>query len=314
MKYANRFNRTQSSSGVQNRPKVGAFTLIELLVVIAIIAILAGILFPAFAQAKIAAKQAASMSNLKQLVLGSLMYTADYDDGITLFANGDASQVEVGTTRVDTWVWSTQPYIKNLAVLIDPLMGDPHGIFAPGGAMYSYANQNQYPDYGINYVFLSPWLKDPATGICSKSGSVTTAGASHPANTIFFTTTYQPNEGANYLPTGGYSNFGDFAVTAPGMLSILENSASNCVMWGMDWSENPGSFNQGQPFTAEASERYNHGAVMALLDGHAKYLKSDAQAAGTDWATSAYEHTQIIHEAQYMWDYNDTFFGANPPQ
>jgi len=57
-----------------------AFTLIELLVVIAIIAILAAILFPVFAQAKTSAKKTAALSNQKQLGLGLLMYTADYDD------------------------------------------------------------------------------------------------------------------------------------------------------------------------------------------------------------------------------------------
>ena len=43
-----------------------AFTLIELLVVIAIIAILAAILFPVFAQAKLSAKKAVEISNVKQ--------------------------------------------------------------------------------------------------------------------------------------------------------------------------------------------------------------------------------------------------------
>src|ERR1700678_1553068 len=57
-----------------------AFTLIELLVVIAIIAILAAILFPVFAQAKLAAKKIASLSNVKQLDLGILMYSNDHDD------------------------------------------------------------------------------------------------------------------------------------------------------------------------------------------------------------------------------------------
>jgi prepilin-type N-terminal cleavage/methylation domain-containing protein len=57
-----------------------AFTLIELLVVIAIIAILAAILFPVFAQAKIAAKKTAAISNCKQFNLGSIMYQNDYDD------------------------------------------------------------------------------------------------------------------------------------------------------------------------------------------------------------------------------------------
>ncbi len=57
-----------------------AFTLIELLVVIAIIAILAAILFPVFAQAKTAAKKAASISNQKQIGLAIIQYTSDYDD------------------------------------------------------------------------------------------------------------------------------------------------------------------------------------------------------------------------------------------
>jgi len=57
-----------------------AFTLIELLVVIAIIAILAAILFPVFAQAKEAAKQAACISNLKQIGIGANLYLNDNDD------------------------------------------------------------------------------------------------------------------------------------------------------------------------------------------------------------------------------------------
>jgi prepilin-type N-terminal cleavage/methylation domain-containing protein len=56
------------------------FTLIELLVVIAIVAILAAILFPVFIQAKAKAKQAACMSNLKQIGTAFVLYMTDNDD------------------------------------------------------------------------------------------------------------------------------------------------------------------------------------------------------------------------------------------
>ncbi|RYG35043.1 prepilin-type N-terminal cleavage/methylation domain-containing protein [bacterium] len=56
-----------------------AFTLIELLVVIAIIAILAAILFPVFAQAKLAAKRTSGLSNSKQVNLALLQYITDSD-------------------------------------------------------------------------------------------------------------------------------------------------------------------------------------------------------------------------------------------
>lgn len=63
-----------------------AFTLIELLVVIAIIAILAAILFPVFAQAKVAAKKTADLSNVKQFALGTNIYLSDSDDTMPLQA------------------------------------------------------------------------------------------------------------------------------------------------------------------------------------------------------------------------------------
>jgi prepilin-type N-terminal cleavage/methylation domain-containing protein/prepilin-type processing-associated H-X9-DG protein len=56
------------------------FTLIELLVVIAVIAILAGILFPVFAQAREKARQATCASHMRQIGMALVMYRQDYDE------------------------------------------------------------------------------------------------------------------------------------------------------------------------------------------------------------------------------------------
>ena len=102
------------------------FTLIELLVVIAIIAILAAILFPVFARAREKARQASCQSNQKQIMLGLLMYAADYDgrimgvrQGATDPNYGGACGAQPGDRRY-MWRLVLQPYVKNSQLFICP--------------------------------------------------------------------------------------------------------------------------------------------------------------------------------------------------
>ena len=119
-----------------------AFTLIELLVVIAIIAILAAILFPVFAQAKLAAKKTAALSQAKQTGTSMLLYTNDSDDTGPLGCSPDSANA--GKWKPDTftvqnpagwfnypiyqdeyatqWSNTTEPYRKSYAILDAPGM------------------------------------------------------------------------------------------------------------------------------------------------------------------------------------------------
>ncbi|RYX85496.1 DUF1559 domain-containing protein [bacterium] len=100
-----------------------AFTLIELLVVIAIIAILAAILFPVFARARENARKASCMSNMKQLGLGLMQYTQDYDErfpcpGATNY-NGEFRNDD-GSAAKASWRQKIYPYVKSVQIFICP--------------------------------------------------------------------------------------------------------------------------------------------------------------------------------------------------
>jgi prepilin-type N-terminal cleavage/methylation domain-containing protein/prepilin-type processing-associated H-X9-DG protein len=112
------------------------FTLIELLVVIAIIAILAAILFPVFARARKQARKTMCLNNCKQMGLGVMMYTQDYDE---TYPNAQWHM------ELPAWATPTyqrvqllcQPYIKNTQV----------GICPEDAAVYTWAGQNMSYGY-----------------------------------------------------------------------------------------------------------------------------------------------------------------------
>jgi prepilin-type N-terminal cleavage/methylation domain-containing protein/prepilin-type processing-associated H-X9-DG protein len=271
-----------------------AFTLIELLVVIAIIAILAAILFPVFAQAKQQAKKTASLSNIKQIGTASQIYGSDWDDGFPLLMNGPYAKLATwdGTNRVDSWVWASQPYIKSLQLMNDPMWKDTLNIFGTGPYAW-FRNQNLFPMYGYNFLFLSPWPN------CFDAESRSSTQASEPANTVQFVQSRHP----------GYTNqYGYYTAAAPGMYPIIAPHPVYCIYFGTGWAKKDPS---GKPYTGETNTQFNEGANTMFVDGHAKFLKDNQLAAGTDYPTSTNKDaTRILDKNIYIWNLDDNFFGG----
>lgn len=210
-----------------------------MLVVIAIIAILAAILFPVFAQAKVAAKKTVSISNMKQTTLASAMYSNDYDDMYVLSDTGCSVKANAGLCLgwgfgpPDAVPFETMyPYTKNMDISIDPMSDLPgvanreqthftymqsidSAMFPPNIAQGTQA-QLEYAagvrsNIGYNFAFFSPWICNPAgcsdyVGTQAQSGSSVT----QPAHTLEWAgpTTWGASGGS---PTGG----GNWVVQTP---------------------------------------------------------------------------------------------------
>lgn len=127
-----------------------AFTLIELLVVIAIIAILAAILFPVFAKAKMSAKKTTNVSNLRQIGMGLMMYTADYDGTYPMMSSPSS---QVPRTRWPDYIY---PYVKNEPIFTSPLAPEEMK-----GKAFAHSPDVKYGGYGYNYQYFGnsrfPW-------------------------------------------------------------------------------------------------------------------------------------------------------------
>jgi len=175
--------------------KTRAFTLIELLVVIAIIAILAAILFPVFAQAKLAAKKTVALSNAKQIALAQYMYMNDYDDHLVKSYFGFPPAPACSWPNYQyyyDWRLAVQPYIKN-----DGLYSDPTNVFS--SQTYNQATNSattpllpsQVVYYSYNYASNDAVIGF-ANGFCGSpqycpSGQDTIDSIPDPADAIAFT-------------------------------------------------------------------------------------------------------------------------------
>ncbi|MCW3060967.1 MAG: prepilin-type N-terminal cleavage/methylation domain [Capsulimonas sp.] len=166
--------------------KRSGFTLIELLVVIAIIAILAAILFPVFAQAREKARQASCLSNLRQISLGVMQYTQDYDEYYTPSEICDLPGSPLGACNINhavLWPQILQTYTKSLQIFQCPDDADRTTVaaWAAANGTMGYVKPfhtsyvaNAYVMYGV--IPLTR-VVSPATTVLMADGGMTTISA-----------------------------------------------------------------------------------------------------------------------------------------
>jgi prepilin-type N-terminal cleavage/methylation domain-containing protein len=231
------------------RSTAPAFTLIELLVVIAIIAILAAILFPVFAQAKVSANRTVSLSNMKQIGLGVTMYATDYDDVYPAWIHGYATYpYQLDKTGWEyTWKYAVQPYIKSGQ--LDETKGENTGIW----------RCPSIPEWKVS-IDWNRKLTAPAKVSYGINMGIAYTYAPRPSGTT----------GYRYLPAG--------LVVEPAK-TVWGGTAGDATRLDLPsnqrWLKYGQWFNDFRVAQWERRDAFHGGTVYFFADGHASFQKAD---------------------------------------
>jgi len=271
-----------------------AFTLIELLVVIAIIAILAAILFPVFAQAKVAAKKTMVLSNCKQLGLANIMYATDSDDLLPPSLSGTPNW------ELKSFVVLDLPYIKNTGLVLDPFTpakidsnpfvlnsiwamptrraasnscpSDPNNLSACAMGVYNPAAKAQITGG-------QAWGRDGVGGINKEPGtwlwalnpykdtypSLSTTSIARPADTLMITQSGTPDcmWGFDWNPDEAYRLWGDAPFNLFGDANMTTGPMGRTGTSGVDAGVYPTSIYEPTTFPKGLN-------ISVYCDGHAR--------------------------------------------
>jgi prepilin-type N-terminal cleavage/methylation domain-containing protein/prepilin-type processing-associated H-X9-DG protein len=261
----------------ENRSRTGGFTLIELLVVIAIIAILAAMLLPSLAKAKLQAVHVQCMSNQKQQMLAFTMYAGENKDFLPDGSYG-------------SWCWDMDVYLANQVtqagttpqVWYDPGTAPkfgptdwfgavPYGT-VPGGDPSLWCWDNApWPDpgakegtgyrvtgYALTFYNTPSYAGEFATNTNQKLGATSTPGTeTHPGGVLIGNLSKRP-------------------LTACATLNNSGNNDSYDWMVIYNWSDVDGGYKYDNAYKGHISAHLEgrsipKGGNIGMMDGHVEW-------------------------------------------